>query len=52
MLKQLENYIQSGNFKEAEKLYQRMDFQQFDDEIILSAYDNRNILYYTFYIIC
>ncbi|WP_431808049.1 hypothetical protein [Lysinibacillus sphaericus] len=48
MLKQLENYIQSGNFKEAEKLYQRMDFQQFDDEIILSAYDNCNILYYTF----
>ncbi len=25
-----------------------MDFQQFEDGIIISAYDNRNILYYTF----
>lgn len=48
MLKNLEQLILSGNFKEAEALYHEMDFQQFDDEIIVSAYDNRNILYYTF----
>ncbi len=48
MSKQLESYILSGNFKEAEKLYQIMDFRKFDDEIIISAYDNRNILFYTF----
>jgi len=48
MLKNLEQLILSGNFKEAEALYHEMGFQQFDDEIIVSAYDNRNILYYTF----
>ena len=48
MLKNLEQLILSGNFKEAEALYHEMDFQQFDDEIIVSAYDNCNILYYTF----
>ena len=25
-----------------------MDFQQFDDEIIISAYNNKNMIYYTF----
>jgi len=48
MLKNLEQLILSGNFKEAEALYHEMDFQQFDDEIIVSAYDNRNMIYYTF----
>jgi hypothetical protein len=48
MIKNLERLILSGNFTEAEKLYQIMDFQQFEDGIIISAYDNRNILYYTF----
>jgi hypothetical protein len=48
MIKNLEHLILSGNFTEAEKLYQIVDFQQFEDEIIISAYDNRNILYYTF----
>jgi len=48
MLKNLEQLILSGNFKEAEALYHEMDFQQFDDEIIVSAYNNRNMIYYTF----
>ncbi|QPQ36031.1 MULTISPECIES: hypothetical protein [unclassified Lysinibacillus] len=48
MLKNLEQLILSGKFKEIEALYHEMDFQQFEDGIIISAYDNRNILYYTF----
>jgi len=48
MLKNLEQLILSGNFKEAEDLYRKSDFQQFHDELIFRAYDNRNILYYTF----
>ncbi|TKI67728.1 hypothetical protein FC756_12650 [Lysinibacillus mangiferihumi] len=48
MLKNLEQLILSSNFKEAEALYHKMDFQQFDDEILMSAYDNHNMIYYTF----
>ena len=48
MLKNLEQLILSGNFKDAEALYHKIDFQQFHDQLISIAYDNRNILYYTF----
>ncbi|TKI47541.1 hypothetical protein [Lysinibacillus tabacifolii] len=48
MLKNLEQLILSNNFKEAEALYHKMDFQKFDDEIIISAYDDENMIYYTF----
>jgi len=48
MLKNLEQLILSGKFKEIEALYHEMDFQQFDDEIIVSAYANENIMNYTF----
>ena len=48
MLKNLEHLILSGNFKDAEELYRKCDFQQFNDELLFRTYDNRNILYYTF----
>lgn len=48
MLKNLEQLILSANFKDAEELYHKVDFQQFDDEIIISAYKNKNMIYYTF----
>lgn len=48
MLKNLEQLILSGNFKDAEALYHKIDFQQFHDQLISIAYDNSNILYYTF----
>ncbi|TKI47540.1 hypothetical protein [Lysinibacillus tabacifolii] len=48
MEENLELYILSANFKEAEALYHKMDFQQFDDEIIISAYNNKNMINYTF----
>jgi len=48
MEENLERYILSANFKDAEAKYHKMDFQQFDDEIIISAYNNKNMIYYTF----
>ncbi|AHN21692.1 MULTISPECIES: hypothetical protein [Lysinibacillus] len=48
MLKNLEKLILSVNFNEAEKLYQKSDFEQFHSELISIAYDNRNMIYYTF----
>lgn len=48
MLKNLEHLILSVNFKEAEELYHNSDFDQFQSELISIAYDNGNILNYTF----
>lgn len=48
MLTNLENLILSVNFKEAEELYHKSGFEQFHSKIISIAYDNRNILFYTF----
>ncbi|WP_342534913.1 hypothetical protein MKY08_09260 [Lysinibacillus sp. FSL M8-0337] len=48
MLKNLEKLILSFNFKEAEKLYLKSNFEQFYSELISIAYDNRNMIYYTF----
>ncbi len=48
MLKNQEHLILSGNFKEAEALYHKSDFDQFQSELISIAYDNGNIMNYTF----
>lgn len=48
MLKNLEQLILSANFKDAEAFYHKMDFQQFHDQLISIAYDNRNMINYTF----
>jgi len=48
MLKNLEQLILSANFKDAEALYHKMDFQQFHDQLLSIAYDNRNMINYTF----
>jgi tetratricopeptide (TPR) repeat protein len=48
VLKNLEQLILSANFKDAEAFYHKMGFQQFDDEIIVSAHANENIMNYTF----
>ncbi|WP_256093151.1 hypothetical protein [Lysinibacillus sphaericus] len=44
----MEKLILSFNFKEAEKLYLKSNFEQFYSELISIAYDNRNMIYYTF----
>lgn len=48
MLKNLEQLILSGNFKEAEELYHKSEFDQFQSELISITYDNGNIMSYTF----
>lgn len=48
MLKNLEQLILSINFKEAEELYHKCDFDQFQSELISIAYDNGNMINYTF----
>ncbi|MFJ7647352.1 hypothetical protein ACIQ1H_07380 [Lysinibacillus sp. NPDC097279] len=48
MLKNLEQLILSVNFKEAEKVYYNIDFDQFQNELISIAYDNSNLINYTF----
>ncbi|POZ56715.1 hypothetical protein LYSIN_01498 [Lysinibacillus sphaericus] len=48
MLKNLEHQILSFNFKEAEELYHKSDFDQFQSELISIVYDNGNMMNYTF----
>ncbi|MFJ7666780.1 hypothetical protein ACIQXI_06715 [Lysinibacillus sp. NPDC097195] len=48
MLKNLEQLILSGNFKDAEELYLKSEFDQFQSELISITYDNGNIMSYTF----
>ncbi|TKI67729.1 hypothetical protein FC756_12655 [Lysinibacillus mangiferihumi] len=48
MLINLEQLILSANFKDAEAFYHKMDFQQFHNQLISIAYDNRNMINYTF----
>ncbi|TKI47543.1 hypothetical protein [Lysinibacillus tabacifolii] len=48
MLKNLEHQILSFNFKEAEALYHKSDFDQFQSQLISIAYDNGNMMNYTF----
>ncbi|TKI47542.1 hypothetical protein [Lysinibacillus tabacifolii] len=48
MLKNVEQLILSANFKDAEALYHKMDFQQFHDQLLCIANDNRNMINYTF----
>ncbi|UED82310.1 hypothetical protein FH508_0010555 [Lysinibacillus sp. CD3-6] len=48
MLKNLEQLILSANFKDAEEIYHKTNFQQFHDQLISIAFDNRNMINYTF----
>lgn len=48
MSKKLESYILSCNFKQADEIYHKMDFKQFHSELISTAYENENMINYTF----
>ncbi|QPQ36030.1 hypothetical protein [Lysinibacillus sp. JNUCC-52] len=48
MSKKLENLILAFKFIDAEELYHTNDLQHFHDELISSAYENGNMINYTF----
>jgi len=48
MSKKLENSILAFKFIDAEELYHTNDLQHFHDELISSAYENGNMINYTF----